>query len=172
FLPGGMGINFIKQFSQAGLNKTIPVFGPAFSFDERLLGAVGAAALGVKNGSQWTHDLDVPANRQFVAAFREAYGRTPTLYASQGYDAARLIGSALKSVEGDVSKLDALRAALLKADFESVRGDFAFAANQHPVQNLYIREVVEDGAGGYTNKTLKTVFTAHSNAYIDACKMD
>jgi len=172
FLPGGMGINFIKQFSQAGLNKTIPVFGPAFSFDERLLGAVGAAALGVKNGSQWTHDLDVPANRQFVAAFREAYGRTPTLYASQGYDAARLIGSALKSVEGDVSKLDALRAALRKADFESVRGDFAFAANQHPVQNLYIREVVEDGAGGYTNKTLKTVFTAHSNAYIDACKMD
>lgn len=172
FLPGGMGINFIKQFSQAGLNKTIPVFGPAFSFDERLLGAVGPAALGVKNGSQWTHDLDVPANRQFVAAFREAYGRTPTLYASQGYDAARLIGSALKSVEGDVSKLDALRAALRKADFESVRGDFAFAANQHPVQNLYIREVVEDGAGGYTNKTLKTVFTAHSNAYIDACKMD
>jgi branched-chain amino acid transport system substrate-binding protein len=172
FLPGGMGINFIKQFSQAGLNKTIPVFGPAFSFDERLLGAVGAAALGVKNGSQWTHDLDVPANRQFVAAFREAYGRTPTLYASQGYDAARLIGSALKSVEGDVGKLDALRAALRKADFESVRGDFAFAANQHPVQNLYIREVVEDGAGGYTNKTLKTVFTAHSNAYVDACKMD
>ena len=172
FLPGGMGINFIKQFSQAGLNKTIPVFGPAFSFDERLLGAVGAAALGVKNGSQWTHDLDVPANRQFVAAFREAYGRTPTLYASQGYDAARLIGSALKSVEGDVSKLDALRAALLKADFESVRGDFAFAANQHPVQNLYIREVVEDGAGGYTNKTHKTVFTTHSNGYVDACKMD
>src|SRR5210317_63067 len=172
FLPGGMGINFIKQFSQAGLNKTIPVFGPAFSFDERLLGAVGAAALGVKNGSQWTHDLDVPANRQFVAAFREAYGRTPTLYASQGYDAARLIGSALKSVEGDVSKLDALRAALRKADFESVRGNFAFAANQHPVQNLYIRELVEDGAGGYTNKTLKTVFTAHSNAYVDACKMD
>jgi branched-chain amino acid transport system substrate-binding protein len=172
FLPGGMGINFIKQFSQAGLNKTIPVFGPAFSFDERLLGAVGAAALGVKNGSQWTHDLDVPANRQFVAAFREAYGRTPTLYASQGYDAARLIGSALKSVEGDVSKLEALRAALRKADFESVRGDFAFAANQHPVQNLYIREVVEDGAGGYTNKTLKAVFTAHSNAYVDACKMD
>lgn len=172
FLPGGMGINFIKQFSQAGLNKTIPVFGPAFSFDERLLGAVGAAALGVKNGSQWTHDLDVPANHQFVAAFREAYGRTPTLYASQGYETARLIGSALKSVDGDVSKLDTLRSALRQADFESVRGDFAFAANQHPVQNLYIREVVEDGQGGYTNKTLKTVFNAHSNAYVDACKMD
>src|SRR6056297_387906 len=171
FLPGGMGINFLKQYSQAGLSQTIPVFGPAFSFDERLLGAVGAAALGVKNGSQWSHDLDNPANQQFVAAFRAAYGRTPTLYASQGYEAARLIGSALKSVDGDLSKFDQLRTAIRQADFESVRGQFSFTSNQHPVQNLYIREVVEDGKGGYTNRTLKAVFTDHGNAYVDACKM-
>ena len=171
FLPGGMGINFIKQYSQAGLNKKIPVFGPAFSFDERLLAAVGAAAQGVKNGSQWTHDLDNPASKQFVEAFRATYGRTPTLYASQGYEAARLIGSALKSVGGDVSKFDQLRTAVRKADFESVRGQFAFTTNQHPVQNLYIREVVEDGQGGYINKTLKAVFTDHGNAYVDECSM-
>ncbi|MBL0713256.1 MAG: ABC transporter substrate-binding protein [Desulfosarcina sp.] len=171
FLPGGMGINFIKQYAQAGLNQTIPVFGPAFSFDERLLQAVKDAALGVKNGSQWTHDLDNPANRQFVAAFRKAYGRTPTLYASQGYDAARLLGSALKQVGGDVAKLDALRQAIRKADFPTVRGKFAFAPNQHPVQDLYIREVVKDASGTYTNKTLKAVFTDHSNVYVEQCKL-
>ena len=172
FLPGGMGINFIKQYAQAGLNQTIPVFGPAFSFDERLLQAVKDAALGVKNGSQWTHDLDNPANRQFVAAYRKAYGRTPTLYASQGYDAARLLGSALKQVGGDVSQMDALRQAIRKADFESVRGKFSFSANQHPVQDLYIREVVKDADGTYTNKTLKAVFTDHSNVYLEDCKLD
>jgi len=172
FLPGGMGINFIKQYAQAGLNQTIPVFGPAFSFDERLLQAVKDAALGVKNGSQWTHDLDNPANRQFVAAYRKAYGRTPTLYASQGYDAARLLGSALKQVGGDVSQMDALRQAIRKADFESVRGKFSFSANQHPVQDLYIREVVKDADGTYTNKTIKAVFTDHSNVYIEDCKLD
>jgi branched-chain amino acid transport system substrate-binding protein len=171
FLPGGMGINFLKQYAQAGLNKEIPVFGPAFSFDERLLQAVKDAALGVKNGSQWSHDLDNPANRQFVAAFRKAYGRTPTLYASQGYDAARLLGSALKAVGGDVADTEALRAAIRKADFESVRGKFAFSANQHPVQNLYIREVVKAEDGTFTNKTLKAVFTDHSNVYVDQCKM-
>jgi branched-chain amino acid transport system substrate-binding protein len=172
FLPGGMGINFIKQYAQAGLNQTIPVFGPAFSFDERLLQAVKDAALGVKNGSQWTHDLDNPANRQFVAAYRKAYGRTPTLYASQGYDAARLLGSALKQVNGDVSQIDALRQAIRKADFETVRGKFAFSANQHPVQDLYIREVVKDNDGTYTNKTIKTVFKDHSNVYLEDCKLD
>jgi branched-chain amino acid transport system substrate-binding protein len=125
----------------------------------------------VKNGSQWTHDLDNPANKQFVEAFRAAYDRTPTLYASQGYEAARLIGSALKSVGGDVTKFDQLRAAVRKADFESVRGQFAFTSNQHPVQNLYIREVVEDGKGGFTNQTLKAVFTNHGNAYVDECSM-
>ncbi len=171
FLPGGMGINFLKQYAQAGLNQSIPVFGPAFSFDERLLQAVKDAALGVKNGSQWAHDLDNPANRQFVAAFRKAYGRTPTLYASQGYDAARLLGSALKQVGGDVSKLDALRQAIRKADFPTVRGKFAFAPNQHPVQDLYIREVVKNADGKYTNKTLKAVFTDHSNVYVKDCKM-
>jgi len=172
FLPGGMGINFLKQYAQAGLNQTTPVFGPAFSFDERLLQAVKDAAIGVKNGSQWSHDLDNPANRQFVAAFKKAYGRTPTLYASQGYDAARLLGSALKQVDGDVSNLDALRAAIRKADFATVRGKFAFSANQHPVQDIYIREVVKDADGNYTNKTLKAVFTDHSNVYVEQCKMD
>ncbi|MGB3225104.1 MAG: ABC transporter substrate-binding protein [Desulforhopalus sp.] len=169
FLPGGMGINFVKQYSQAGLNETIPIYGPAFSFDERLLGAVGAAALGVKNGSQWSHDLENPANKQFVAAYKEAYGRTPTLYASQGYDTARLIGSALKAT-GGVNDLAAFRAELKKADFDSVRENFSFGKNQHPVQDIYIREVVQT-EDGFTNKTIKKVFSNHVDAYAKDCKM-
>lgn len=169
FLPGGMGINFLKQYAQAGLNKTIPIYGPAFSFDERILGAVGDAALGVKNGSQWTHDLDIPANRQFVAAYRKTYNRTPTLYAAQGYDTARLIGSALKAT-GGTTDLAALRTAVKKADFPSVRGNFSFGNNQHPIQDIYIREVIRTETG-FTNKTVKKVFTNHVDAYAKECKM-
>jgi branched-chain amino acid transport system substrate-binding protein len=171
FLPGGMGINFLKQFSQSGLNDTISVYGPAFSFDERLLKAVGPAALGVKNGSQWSHDLDNEANKQFVSAFKNAYGRTPTLYASQGYDTARLIGSALKSVGGDLGDLDAFKSALKAAKFDSVRGNFSFGKNQHPIQDLYIREVVKSKDGQYTNRTLEKVFENHVDAYAAECTM-
>lgn len=170
FLPGGMGINFLKQFSQAGLTESIPVYGPAFSFDERILKAVGPAALGVKNGSQWTHDLDNAANVQFVAAYKKTYNRMPTLYASQGYDTARLIGSALKAVGGDVTDLNAFKSALKKAEFDSVRGNFAFGKNQHPVQDLYIREVVKTESG-FTNKTIKKVFSNHVDAYAEQCSM-
>jgi len=170
FLPGGMGINFLKQYSQAGLKEQIPVYGPAFSFDERILKAVGPAALGVKNGSQWTHDLDNPANVQFVAAYKKAYNRMPTLYAAQGYDTARLIGSALKAVNGDLIDLTAFKAALKDADFESVRGNFSFGGNQHPIQDLYIREVIQTQEG-FTNKTVKKVFSNHVDAYAADCKM-
>lgn len=171
FLPGGMGVSFIKQYAQAGLGETIPLYGPAFSFDERLLAAVGPVALGVKNGSQWTHDLDNAANKQFVAAYREKYGRTPTLYASQGYDTARLIGSALSAVAGDISQLDRFKESLRKAEFDSVRGNFSFGSNQHPIQDLYIREVIKTDDGTYTNRTIKKVFENHVDAYAPECSM-
>ena len=170
FLPGGMGINFLKQYSQAGLNDSIPVFGPAFSFDARILNAVGDAAVGVLNGSQWNYDLDNAANKTFVAAFKSKYGRMPTLYASQGYDTANLIGSALKATGGDPSNMDAFRKALEKAEFDSVRGSFRFGSNHHPIQDIYVREVVKD-ASGIHNKTLKKVFSNHADAYAEQCSL-
>lgn len=170
FLPGGMGINFLKQYSQAGLNETTPIFGPAFSFDARILKAVGDAAVGVHNGSQWNHDLDNAANVAFVKAFKAKYDRMPTLYASQGYDSAKLIASALTATGGSLDDMDAFRTALEKADFESVRGDFKFGSNHHPVQDLYVREVIK-GENGVANKTVAKVFTAHTDAYAAECKM-
>ncbi len=167
FLPGGMGISFIKQYAQAGLSESVPLFGPAFSFDQAILGAVGEAALGVKNSSQWNKDLDNAANRQFVAAFQEAYGRLPSLYASQGYDTARLIAAALAAT-GGAGDLDALRAAIEAADFESTRGAFRFGNNNHPIQDIYVREVVmEDGV--LTNRTIGRAFSDHQDAYAAEC---
>ncbi len=170
FLPGGMGISFLKQYDQAGLTQSIPVFGPAFSFDQTILGAVGDAALGVINSSQWNKDIDNAANAAFVADFQKAYGRLPSLYASQGYDTARLIASALKAVEGNVSNADGFRAALMAAKFDSVRGDFAFGANHHPVQDIYVREVVKEG-DVLTNKIIGKAFSGHVDAYAGDCKM-
>ncbi len=171
FLPGGMGINFLKQYAQAGLKEQIPVFGPAFSFDETILKAVGDAALGVINSSQWNADIDNAANKAFVADFIATYGRRPSLYASQGYDAARLIGSALAAVGGDMSKADAFRDALGAAKFESVRGAFRFGANNHPIQDIYVREVYANDKGELTNRIVGKVFTAHQDAYVGECKM-
>jgi branched-chain amino acid transport system substrate-binding protein len=166
FLPGGMGISFLKQYAASGVD--IPLTGPAFSFDQGILQAVGAAALGVVNTSQWNKDLDNAANKAFVKSFQEAYGRLPSLYASQGFDTANLIISDLAKADG--KNAGAFRDALRAADFDSTRGDFSFSSNQHPVQSIYARQVIQEG-DIFTNKVLSMVLENHSNAYVDDCKM-
>ena len=165
FLPGGMGISFLKQYAGSGID--LPVVGPAFSFDQGILQAVGAAALGVKNTSQWNKDLDNAANVGFVETFQAAYGRLPSLYASQSFDTANLILSAVDAA--DVKDMDAFRAALNAADFASTRGDFKFASNQHPIQDIYVREVVQEG-DIFTNKIIGPSLQDHSNVYAAECK--
>ena len=166
FLPGGMGIAFMKQYADSGVD--IPLIGPAFSFDQGILQAVGAAAMGVKNTSQWNKDIDNAANKDFVESFQAEYGRLPSLYASQGYDTANLILSAMG--KASVKDADAFREALRAAEFDSVRGSFSFAKNQHPVQDIYVREVVKEG-DVFTNKLVGKSMEGHSNAYVDECSL-
>jgi branched-chain amino acid transport system substrate-binding protein len=171
FLPGGMGINFIKQFVGAGLSKDITLFGPGFSGDEDVIKAVGEPMLGMFNTSQWGHDMDNAANKKFVAEFEKAYGRLPTLYAAQGFDAARLIEAAVRDSKGKLDDKAAVRKALEAAKFDSVRGVFKFNSNHFPIQDYYLRVITKDAKGRVTNRTLGTVFKAHSDAYAASCKM-
>ncbi len=166
FLPGGMGISFMKQYAASGVDK--PLVGPAFSFDQGILQAVGEAALGVKNTSQWNKDIDNASNKAFVETFQKEYGRLPSLYASQGFDTANLLISAAK--KSSVKDSDAFREALRAADFDSVRGSFKFSSNQHPVQDIYVREVIKEG-DVFTNKLVSKVLSGHSNVYEGDCKL-
>ena len=166
FLPGGMGISFLKQYSGSGVD--IPVIGPAFSFDQGILQAVGAAALGVRNTSQWNKDIDTPTNKAFVSSFLKRYNRLPSLYASQGFDTANLLLSALDKANTSDSK--EFLSALKEANFTSVRGDFKFGPNNHPIHDVYIREVVKEG-DVFTNKIIGKVLNDHGDPYAKNCKM-
>jgi len=167
FLPGGMGISFLKQYSDSGVD--MPVIGPAFSFDQGILQAVGDAALGVRNTSQWSPDLDNPTNAAFVESFAAEYGRLPSLYASQGFDTANLLIGAM--AEADVADREAFRAALKNADFASTRGAFRFNTNQHPIQDIYVREVIQEG-DIFTNRIVATALRDHGDAHAADCPME
>ncbi len=166
FLPGGMGISFMRQWADSGVD--IPIISAGFTFDQDNLPAMGSAALGVINTGQWSPDLDNPVNNAFVASFRERFDRIPSIYASQGYDTAKLILSAMERAE--VSDRDAFREALRAADFEATRGAFRFADNHHPIQTIYVREVVEVD-GEITNRIIATAFEEHQDVHGDDCRM-
>jgi branched-chain amino acid transport system substrate-binding protein len=171
FLPGGMGINFIKQFVGAGLSKDVTLIVPGFGDDQDILRPVGDALLGTFDTAHWALDFDNAANRKFVAAFEKEYKRLPSLFASQGYDAALLIDAAVRDAKGKVEDVEAMRKALRAAKFESVRGAFKFNRNQYPIQNYYLRVVAKDNQGRLVNKTMGTIFKDHGDAYVQDCAM-
>jgi branched-chain amino acid transport system substrate-binding protein len=171
FLPGGMGINFIKQFVSAGLNQNIKLVGPGFSADEDVIQAVGEPMIGMFNTAQWAFDLDNAQNKKFVEAFRKEYNnRNPSVYAAQAYDVIMAIDAVAKATGGKVSDRAAVLAALKKADFASVRGEFKYGVNNFPIQAYYAR-VIEKGADGrITNKLVGKVFDAYQDVYVGECK--
>ncbi len=172
FLPGGMGINFIKQYVGSGLGKDTSLLLPGFSADQDVIGPVGGAMAGLFNTAHWSPDFTNAANQKFMAEFQREYKRVPTLYASQGYDAALLINAAVRDTKGKLEDQEAVRKALKAARFESVRGAFKFNNNQYPIQNYYVRAVGSDGKGGLVNKSFnEPILKDHGDAYAQSCPM-
>jgi branched-chain amino acid transport system substrate-binding protein len=171
FYPGGMGVNFVKQYAQAGLMKEIPLFS-AFTVEGTTLDAMGEAAVGAFGTAFWTPDLRNPANERFVTEFEKKYRYTPSLYAAQAYDAAQLIDGAVRAVGGRIEDKDALRSAFRKADFKSVRGaPLKYNNNHFPIQTFYLYEVVKDGAGKLRLENRGPVLPNHADPYARECPM-
>ena len=170
FLPGGLGINFVKQWAQSGLKGKVALLS-ASTADGIGLPAMGEAATGVIAGGHWAPDFKNEANQKFVKEFEAKFKRIPSQYAAQSYDAALLLDSAIGKVKGNVSDKDAFRAALKAADFESVRGDFKFGNNNFPIQDMHVFEAYKDEKGRMNLKTIATPLEDAQDAYADKCKM-
>jgi branched-chain amino acid transport system substrate-binding protein len=164
-----MGINFVKQYKQAGLMGSVPLY-TAFTVDAVSLPALKDSALGVLGTQTWSPDLDNPVNKRFVRDFRKKYGYIPSFYAAQSYDLVRFIDHSIR-VAGGVSDRDALRDAMRLGGYPSTRGNLKFNNNHFPIQNFYLREAVKDSDGSYTTKIIDTVFTDYGDNYAKDCGM-
>ena len=174
FYPGKAGGAFIKQYMQAGLNESIPLY-TVYTVDALSLPKFQKAemkgVLGTLATQFWSPDLDVPQNKKFVSAFLAKHGRYPSFYAAQAYDTLFFIKSAVEAVGGDLSNMDGMRAAMEKADYPSVRGPYTYGNNHFPIQNFYLREATTDSEGRWTTKIIDTVYTNHQDVYAKECKL-
>ena len=170
FYPGKHGMQFFKQYAQAGLKGSIPLYS-AFTVDSLSLPRLKDLAEGSLMTQFWAPDLDNAVNKRFVADYRKKTGRYPTFYAAQSYDTIMLINSAVTAVGGNMSNKDGMRTAMRKANFPSVRGPFKYGNNHFPIQNFYLRKVIKDAEGNYTTTIIKTVYTDHQDPYAKDCKM-
>lgn len=171
FYPGGMGVNFVKQFSQAGLMKKVPLLS-AFTVDGTTLSSLRESAVGAISGAMWDVALKTQGNAEFVASFSKKYGRVPSHYAAVGYDTAHLLDIAVRKVKGNTADKVAFAAAVKSAgaELKSVRGPFRFNTNNMPVQNYYAFQTVKDGTN-VTVKQLGTPLQEHQDVYVSQCKL-
>jgi len=171
FLVGAGGVAFVKQYAQAGLQKQIPFYAEDPVANPLTFPAQGDAALGIIMGTNWTADLDNPANKKFVSSFVAKYNRLPATFAALAYDTVKLIDAAVRDAGGKVEDKDAVRAALRKANFQSVRGPFKFNNNHYPIQNLYIMEVKKDAKGNLVAALKDTAAKDWQDPYHQECPM-
>ena len=170
FYPGAHGVQFVKQWAQAGLNKTVPLY-QVFSIDAITLPQQGDLALGTLGAQEWVNDLPNEANKRYVADFKKKHNVYPSYYGAQSYDAIMLMASAAEALKGDLSNKDKVRAEMKKANFKSLRGDFKYNTNQFPIQNFYIQEAVKDSGGMMTVKTIATAVKDAKDPYYSKCPM-
>ena len=170
FYPGAAGVQFLTQYAQSGLKGQIPLY-TAFTVDAITLPLQKDLALGVPGAQQWVNDLPNDANKKFVADFRAKHKNYPSFYGAQSYDAANFVNSAVVAVNGDLTKKDAMRAEMRKANYASVRGPYKYGNNHFPIQNFYLQDVVKDAQGNLTLKTVATIVKDSQDQFHDKCPM-
>ena len=170
FYPGGMGIQFLRQYDQAGLRGQLPLYS-VYTVDEISIPAVKEAALGNYETRFWSPDLKNAANQKYVADYRKKYGKMPVFYGAQSYDGIMLIDSAVRATKGNLKDNKALVAAMRKANFNSIRGPFQYNVNHHPIQNFYLLKAEKVASGDIEMHIQKTVFEKHKDSYYQDCKM-
>jgi branched-chain amino acid transport system substrate-binding protein len=170
FYPGASGVQFLTQYSQAGLKGQIPLY-TAFTIDAITLKLQKDMALGVPGAQHWVNDLPNAANKKYVADFRKKFGNYPTFYGAQSYDAANFINSAVVAVKGNLANKDGMRAEMRKANYASVRGPYKYGNNHFPIQNFYLQDVVKDAEGNLTLKTVATIVKDSQDKHHQKCQM-
>ncbi|MDT3685549.1 MAG: ABC transporter substrate-binding protein [Pseudorhodoplanes sp.] len=170
FYPGAAGVQFLNQYVQAGLKGQIPLY-TAFTIDELSLPRQKDLALGVPGAQEWVNDLPNDANKKFVADYITKYKTRPSFYGAQSYDAANLINSAVMAVKGDLSKKDAMRDEMRKANYKSVRGPYKYGNNHVPIQNFYLQEAVKNDKGELVLKTVATIVKDSQDRFHSKCPM-
>ena len=170
FYPGGMGIQFLKQYDQAGLRGQLPLY-TVYTVDEISIPAVKDAAVGIYETRYWSPDLKNPANQKFVADYKKKYGKLPVFYGAQSYDGILLMDSAVRAVKGNLKDIDGMVKAMEKADFKSLRGPFTYNVNHHPIQNFYLLKTEKLASGDIEMRIQRTIFEKHKDSYFQDCKM-
>jgi branched-chain amino acid transport system substrate-binding protein len=153
---GGDAANFVKAWSEFGLKGQIPFLGNSTILEQSVLRSLGDEALGLQSFSYYAEGRDAEPTEQFVAAFQEAHGEIPSVYAASAYSAAEWIATALEEADGDLGKGEELINAIEAVEVETPLGPMSLDEYNNPDLNVYLREVQRRDDGTLWNVPVET----------------
>ncbi|KIM00620.1 Branched-chain amino acid ABC transporter amino acid-binding protein [Paramagnetospirillum magnetotacticum MS-1] len=170
-LTGGMGTAFAREYAAAGLKADIAQIGVWQGWERPMLPAMTEAGMDVLNVAPWSPDLETPLGKRLITDFELEYGRPVTGWVAQGYDTAQMLDAALRATGGRAGDRDAVRNALRRAEFSSVRGAFRFDTNHSPSVNVYLRRTTRDTKGRPAEELRTTLIKDWHSRDIALCPM-
>jgi branched-chain amino acid transport system substrate-binding protein len=170
-LTGGMGGAFAREYAAAGLKTDIPMIGVWQGWERPMLPAMTESGMDVLNVAPWSPDLETPLGKRLVTDFEQEYGRPVTGWVAQGYDTAQMLDAALRVTGGRTGDRDAVRNALRRTEFASVRGGFRFDSNHFPSVNVYLRRTTRDAKGRPTEELRSTLIKEWHSREAGLCPM-
>jgi branched-chain amino acid transport system substrate-binding protein len=138
-------LSFLQSYEQAGLFHRIPVI--AAGVEPELLQRLGPDFSGLIVSVRWAAGLETGRSARFVQAFNARYGRTPSSHAMQAYDAALLLGAALRAAGGISPSVAAVAKALVGHPVQGVAGPVRLGANRFPITDWHAWEVFNESSG-------------------------
>jgi branched-chain amino acid transport system substrate-binding protein len=141
FLPSGQGTQFMKQFTERGLDKLgVRLIGSGEITDDDQLAEIGDVALGIVTAHHYSAAHPSAMNKKFVADFQAMHKFRPNFMAVGGWDGMRLITKALEATKaaGGEPLMNAMKGQI----WESPRGQvYIDAQTRDIVLDMYIRKV-------------------------------
>ena len=148
FYAGGEAINFIKQAHSFGLGDVMKLTGAGWTTSPLFLPAQKKAAIGFIGSLNYVPSINTEENKSFIKAYIDRFGRSPSEFAVQGYDSARVIIKAIETLSGNIEDKDKLAQAINAISIIGPRGPLTIdPETNNVIQNIYIFEVVSSKNG-------------------------
>jgi branched-chain amino acid transport system substrate-binding protein len=129
--------------------------------------AVGEAALGLAGSTRYVFSIDNPANKAFVAAWRQQYNALPDVFEGEQYQACKMLQAGIEAAKS--IDADKLRRALETAAIDSIKGQVAMRACDHQaVQGGYVVKVVKPA--GFDTPVPEIIATFPGDQITPACR--
>jgi len=141
-VAGNDTVRLFTQMQEFGLLKNLTVLGASGTVTSQNIGAIGKAAEGFTTGVGYSAEIDSPANKTFVAAFKAATKAEPDLYGTDSYGLIYAYKAAVEKAKS--TETDKVRTALRGLTWSTPQGDKTIRAGDHQaMQIMYVVQVTD-----------------------------